>query len=139
MLYKRFSRTRDISLLKNVRTDLVGIDLTGDADYRDRVRISRSDSGYQVGSARTRRSDTHRRLSRDTGIAVCSVTCICFVSDKNVAYILFGIFKLIVERADRRTGVAENGAYALSFEAFYHSFAYRHFHIAMTSTDNLGF
>ena len=139
VLYERFGSACDIGFLENVRADLVGIDLTRYADYRYRVGIRRSDSGYKISRTRTRGSYAHRRLARYAGVAVCSVTCVRLVSDKDVTYILFGIFQLVVERTYRRTGITVNGAYALCQKTFYHSFAYRHFHKKQTSTSKLQF
>jgi len=53
MLYKRFSRTSYISLLKNVRAYLVGIHLTCYAHDRYRIRISGSNSSNKISCTRT--------------------------------------------------------------------------------------
>ena len=128
VLDKRLSRACDVSLLENVRAYLVGIDLTCDANYRDRVRICRSDRGYKVCSARSRGSYAHCGPARDTRKAVSRVACISLVAHKNVLYILFAVFEFIIKRAYRRARIAVNGTYALCFQALDHCLAYRHFH-----------
>ena len=118
VLYERHRRTRNVCLRENVAADLVGGNLTRDTDYRDTVGISYR--GNTISCARTRCGNTYSRFVCDSCIAVSGMTCISFMSYKDMVYIAF--VKLIIERADSSSGITEDDFDTLLLQALDHGF-----------------
>ena len=124
VLYKRLCRACDICLLEYIPAYLLTADLTGYYNHRYAVHIGCCYCGNKVCRTGTRCSYRYRRLSCHTGIAVCRMTAVSFVTNKHMAYLR--VDKFIIKRTYSGTRITENRFYALRLENFNHSSCNRH-------------
>ena len=115
VLYKRLARAGDVSLLKNVSAQQIGAHLSGDRDHWDRIGVGSGYTCYQVCRSGTRGCDAYAGLAAATRIAACRVL---LLADENMLDIR--IIDFVVERANRRSGIAKDDLDALCLQTFYH-------------------
>ena len=121
VLDKRLTGAGDVSLLKHVSAQQVAPDLTGDGDHGNRVRISRGNAGNQVGRTGPRGCHANTGKSAAAGIAACRMRRVLFLTNQNM---LDGrIIELVIERTNRRAGIAKDDLNALRFQTFHHDFS----------------
>ena len=119
VLDKRLARARDVRLLKDVSAQQVASYLTGNGDHRNRIRIGGGNAGNQIGRAGARGGNANAGKAAAAGIAACRMRRVLLLTHQNV---LNGrIIELVIERANRRAGVAEHNLNALRFQTSHHN------------------
>ena len=105
--------TGDVDLLEAVPSDERVRNVAGNGNQRNRVQISRCDTGDQIGCAGTGGGDDNAYLAGSTCIAVGSVGCALFVSCDDVMDPILCQIESIVDIDDLSARIAEYRCCAL--------------------------
>ena len=115
---KGLCRACDVCLLEDITSQKTAVHLPGNRDNRNTVRISRCQSGNQIGCARPGGRDADCRPAGDSGHSARGVPCRLLSPDQ---YMLdFRIMQTVVKRCNCNARIAEHRFDALLLQTFHH-------------------
>ena len=114
----RLDDVYDVYLLKAVAAELVGVDVGGDRNHRDRVDISGGKTRYYVRSAGTGGREHNACFACGTGIAVSRVRSALLVGGQDMTDFVAVFVERVVCIESRAAGIAEHGVYAVLEQTF---------------------
>ena len=122
MLGDRHRDSDDVGFLECVGTHQVREHLTGDGQQRNRVHVSVSYGGNQVGCTWTGGRNAHTGLAGSRGITLGSVASTLLVANQDVAQLL-GVHQWVIDRKDGAAGQTKHIGHTDEFERAHNCFS----------------
>ena len=117
VFYKRLTGAGNIGFLEHIAAHQAAVYLAGDDNQRDAVRISRGNTGNNVGSAGTAGNCHHADLSRQARIAAGRMTRMLFMAYQHRFDI--GIQDAVIKRTDSHPRISKYKLRVFHFQTLY--------------------
>ncbi len=128
MLCYRHRDSGNIHFLKGIQPQKFNIDVSGDCHHRNGIHIGGSNSGDEIGSARTGSRDADTRFSCRAGITVSSMGGTLFMCSTNMVDSILIFIKRIVDVENGAAWIAKYRINALFQQTFHENLRTSQFH-----------